>query len=782
VTTLDSDGFDRYALFRRVVHLEQVPTRVPARVVADSRYVLWINGVEASRGPVRSNPRRLRYDVVDLAPLLHAGKNALAVLVRFYGHAVAWWMPAPPTFTLGAGSLAFEARVDDEWIVTDVHWRALAGGAWTPMQTLGIGGSLPEVHDARRLPADWRAVTFDDSSWPHALALAAVHTGATGRHEPPSPPYGALRLRPVPPLDGERRVAALVDARRVDGPRAQLDPVEQVDADERSAEPGDVELLSFAFGEVVAGIARFSIDAPAGTTFDVSFAEAFDDDGRLARLGQHTGFRYIARGRDDTFEAFDPIGARVARIAVRRPHDQPSASAAVKELSVHERLRPRPAGPWFECSDPLLNRIYEIGLRTVDLCAHDAYVDCPTREQRAWTGDAVVHQMVDLATNPDWSLARWHPELAASPRADGMLPMAAACDFEWSDQTIIPDWALHWVRMVHNLFRYTGDEALVGSLLPAAEGALRWFTPCLSDDGLIHDVPGWVLIDWSSVYVAGVSSALNALWARALRDYAEVAEWLGDRGRATWAMRHWSRVRDSFDRFWDDRRGAYVDHVVDGVPQRTVSQHGGATAICAGLVPEARIERVLASILDRDRLLRHSWVMDQVVPGRDDSAGFALLATGYPPPTWDVEQQVIEAQPFFRYVVHDAVAEGGRCELVGGMCRDWSIFIDRGETTWPETWTGGTHCHGWSSTPTRDLVVHTLGITPAEPGFARVRVAPRLGDLDWIAGAAPSPSGLVTVRADRDHVEIDSPVPAVLDLGKEPPRTFAPGQHRVARS
>ena len=54
----------------------------------------------------------------------------------------------------------------------------------------------------------------------------------------------------------------------------------------------------------------------------------------------------------------------------------------------------------------------------------DSYTDCPTREQRAWTGDSVVHQMVDLTTNADWRLARWHPTLTASPRSDGMLPMA----------------------------------------------------------------------------------------------------------------------------------------------------------------------------------------------------------------------------------------------------------------------------------------------------------------------------------------------------------------------
>ena len=52
-------------------------------------------------------------------------------------------------------------------------------------------------------------------------------------------------------------------------------------------------------------------------------------------------------------------------------------------------------------------------VRSVDLTTQDAYLDCPTREQRAWTGDSVVHQSVDLVANPDWSLARWHPQLAS---------------------------------------------------------------------------------------------------------------------------------------------------------------------------------------------------------------------------------------------------------------------------------------------------------------------------------------------------------------------------------
>src|SRR5262245_27934660 len=118
-------------------------------------------------------------------------------------------------------------------------------------------------------------------------------------------------------------------------------------------------------------------------------------------MQQRSGFRYIARGADDRFETFDPIGLRYLALSLRGRGD-----VSLRQAQVHERLAPREPGPYFECSDPLLNQIWEVGRRTVDLCSHDAYLDCPSREQRAWTGDAVVHQMVDLVTNPDWSLAR----------------------------------------------------------------------------------------------------------------------------------------------------------------------------------------------------------------------------------------------------------------------------------------------------------------------------------------------------------------------------------------
>ena len=767
-----ADPTDTVALLRRQVDLGAIPRTAPCRIWADGRYILTVNGTEVGRGPVRSDPRRARYDVCDLAPFLHAGENVIAITARHFGRPTSWWVPAPTTYTLGAGSVVFEAVFGDEWLVSDSSWSAHAGDAWTAVPIPGDVACLPlESFDARRFPVGWDRPGFEETGWTSATEILPFHTGARGDPHPPSDPFGVIG----PPvrhafLDGVTHEAVLTGSGLIPASVAVADPVAQVFADERHrlnagiADSGEASVArsTFDLGRIAAGTVEMVVtEAAEGTVIDVAAAEHVDANGNLVGLGQHAGFRYVcAGGGTERFVSLDNIGTRYLHAVVRTPEGTPAPAIS---LAIHDRHRPRPTGASFECSDPLLNEIHAVGLRTVDLCATDAYVDCPTREQRAWTGDSVVHQMVDLVANPDWSLACWHPEMAAVARPDGMLVMAAACDFAVEDRMFVPDWSLHWVRSVYNLYRYTGDQELVGRLLPVAERTLRWFEAYLDHDGLLSDVTGWVLIDWASVYSSGTSSTLNALWARALEDLAEMADWLGNGFTAEWARGRRDTVAAAFEIFWDENRGVYVDHVVAGERRPTAAQHPGAAALAAGLVPADRIDRVVASITDRSRLLRHSWVMDPVTV-EGGSTGFIYLTTGYPEPEWDVDLQMVAAEPFFRYVVHDGLARAGRADLVAGACRDWQVFLDAGETTWPECWTGGTRCHGWSSTPTRDLIVHTLGITPAEPGYASVRVVPALGDLEWARATVPTPHGPITVEAHADGtLTIDSPVPVVRD-------------------
>jgi hypothetical protein len=787
---------EAHGLFRKTVHLDHIPARAPARITADSRYALFVSGKEVFRGPIRSQPRRLHYDFFDLAPFLQSGANVLAVYVKYYGTPKSYWQPAVPNMMLGkTGVLVFEADLGDAgWLISDATWKARKSDAWDVDWSSSldnhVGGGVPvEVFDARGFPHGWQAAEFDDGDWGAAQVVPAIHIGGFARTQPPTDPYGPLYPRPIAQLGGEIKTPATVQIETLDG---QVDtaigsPVKRVEAAIKlpgvgpaqnaqlplscDVATGDTVQLILDMGRVVSGLVTFDLDAPAGTVLDLAYVEA-PITGPAGFLGSHAGTRYVARGDHDSFQVFDSNGFRYAYILI---HGEPG-SVTLTHFAVREHVYPWQEGASFSCSDEELNRIFMAGIRTVQLNSHDAFIDCPTREQRAWVGDAVVHQMVHLATNRDWRLAWHYLTLANSPRSDGMLPMSVVGDIEASGRLTIPDWALHWVHGVYNCYRFSGDRDTVKACMPTIERILRWYAPYQTSGGLLKDVVEWDLVDWSSVLVEDTSSILTSLWARGLREFAEMADWLEERSSQRWAEVLYEKIKAGFDVFWDEARGSYVDHIVDGDQRPEMSQLAGALSIVSGLAPEERWSRIVDTITDRARLVVRSWTGGE---GEYSQQKMQKQFQGVYETDWDAEREIVLAEPFMSYTVHDAVALAGRADLLADLYRRWSEFLVDGYDTLGECWGWGTHVHGWSCTPTRDMIFYTLGVTPAEPGYAKARIAPRLGELAWARGSVPTPHGLLTVEVTRAAVTFDSPVPVVLDLEGQPSRALPAGRHEL---
>lgn len=726
IWAVDAPRWERHVVaLQRQFDLATVPATVPARWCAVSRVTLYVNGVEIGRGPVRSNPRTQPADDHDIAPYLHAGANTVAALVTCYGGPTAWYLP-PPQFAshVSQGAFLFEARLgDDEWLVSDTDWRAERLANWGATTGAGVSGRGRESVDANALPGDWltRAVDF-----PAAIVQDSHAMGEPGLRKPPTYPIGPFGGRPI------------------------AWPV-----------PNNVALRDlgnggWVAGRVTPGTIVVDADGPAGAQIVVTTAEFLDDAGQPLPNEHDASVAFTLDGTRRTLESFDYYGG--TGVVVEAPAD-----VTVHAVTIRERLYPVAPGASFECSDELLNTVYAVGRRSVTINSFDAYTDCPTREQRAWTGDSVVHQMVDLTTNCDWRLARRHPHLTAAPRADGMLPMAVGGDIEATDFTIIPDWALHWVHSVWNLYQYCGDRDEIASLLGVVEGVVRWFVPFCDDDGLPTDVYGWVIIDWSAMYTDGVSSALCGLWGRALLEFAEMATWLGDKGRAKWAKDTHARLARGFERLWDKQRKRYVDHIGLLGDPATSSQHAQAAAIVGGLAPKRRYARLVEVITDRSNHVGATFSSKTEANAISDAViGGGYLRTGHPEQQWWDPNLVVTAQPFFRYVVHDALVAAGRGDLIVDQCRDWQAALDRCATSWTECWFGGTVSHGWSSTPTRDMVQRVLGVTPATPGFTEARIEPNLGDLAWARGVVPTPHGLLAISLDASTATIDSPIPFIF--------------------
>jgi len=171
----------------------------PARVAADSRYVLHVNGSEVARGPARSNLRRLHHDRLDLAEHLRPGRNCLAIQARFFTGANSVRAPVPPAGGLGGGAVAFEMLAGSVHIATDVQWRALRARAWQELEIDGVRAIPGEACEARWLPVGWTRPGFDDAHWPRAVGLRADAMGASGDFRPPSHPLQRAAGVPDPP-------------------------------------------------------------------------------------------------------------------------------------------------------------------------------------------------------------------------------------------------------------------------------------------------------------------------------------------------------------------------------------------------------------------------------------------------------------------------------------------------------------------------------------------------------------------------------------------------------
>jgi hypothetical protein len=79
--------------------------------------------------------------------------------------------------------------------------------------------------------------------------------------------------------------------------------------------------------------------------------------------------------------------------------------------------------------------------------------------------------------------------------------------------------------------------------------------------------------------------------------------------------------------------------------------------------------------------------------------------------------------------------------------RSWHEMLTHGATTCMEAWGpdqkwNTSWCHPWSSSPVYLVAEYVMGLTPAEPGWKAVRVAPHIpATLDRIEMTIPTPRG-----------------------------------------
>jgi len=762
------DETNRFMQFRFCLDLHDPVGNAPVLVTADGLYQLLVNGVRVGHGPARAPSAQGLLDPYDLAPWLKPGRNVIAAIAHSYGRNTAWYeLPGwDPARAFGCGGFFLQgealAATGSTLLDSGARWRCRTAAAWrrdVPSNSLGFS----EWFDARKDGDAWLDADYDDSSWDFAEALRVSGRNYTGDVVP----YQFLSLRDIPAQQRGPRILARPIAWFETPPSEEtadlaarmhgeaLLPLDRCSVDattERIATVGERSVsVVYDFGEVVTGHIGFDLEGPAGASVDFYPGEKLLPDGRvlicdgIPGLDQPIAHRYVLRAGAQSWERFEWNGLRYLQATYRNC----SEPLEVRGVFVNQTHYPVEERGQLECSDPVLNRIWAAGARTLKLCMHDAFVDGPSREQRQWM-DAYLDVRINYVAFGDTQLAaRMIRQLAASQRPEGLTTMAAPGDFALACFTNIPDFCLYWILAIGDYLRFADDPSLADDIYPNVARALQWFERYLNEDNLLTDVPLWVFVEWAETDKKGQVTALNAQYVAALRAAARLAQAVSHERAAEKYLLLAERVAAAINSLlWDEARGVYADARRHACLSRRISQQSNAAAIAWEIAPRERWSRMFATILDEKRLvLTHGLGREgQVTP-------------------FDEESQVVMAQPFYSHFLHRALRMDGRVgTLIDNIRRRWSALLADGESTFRETWQLEpitSKCHAWSATPTFDLSTDLLGVSPIADGFRRLRIAPQTADLQWARGRYPTPHGEVGVewRNDAGGLHLNIVVP-----------------------
>ena len=150
----------------------------------------------------------------------------------------------------------------------------------------------------------------------------------------------------------------------------------------------------------------------------------------------------------------------------------------------------------FDCDDPFYAKLLDIGFRTLRLCSHETYEDCPYYEQLSYGGDNyVIAQAAALLTGDSRLTAHTLREHYWSRNSEGLTMSRYPCRMP----QVIPAWSQFWLLTVRSYYQSTGDLGLVKEVLDGVESVLRWFESRREEngEGVVGKLTYWCVLDWS---------------------------------------------------------------------------------------------------------------------------------------------------------------------------------------------------------------------------------------------------------------------------------------------
>lgn len=396
---------------------------------------------------------------------------------------------------------------------------------------------------------------------------------------------------------------------------------------------------------------------------------------------------------------------------VRLDSLESEATADLRRVEAVALYRDLPYLGSFECSDPLLNRIWETGAYTVHLCMQDHVWDGIKRDRLVWIGDM-------------------HPETLVIATVFGDVDVVAASLDYVRDRTPPTEWmngissySLWWILCHHDWYRFHGRRAYLAEQRSYLTALTRRLTSLVDEQGREH-LGALRFIEWpTSRDPTAIDAGLQALMVLALEAAAFLCGALGEEAAARDAEQAAMRAR----RYQRDP---------------TPSKQANALRVLAGQAdPRTTNAECLARDPSRGISTFYGLYVLQARAAAGDHVGCLDLLRDY----WGGMLRM-GATTFWEGFETDWMEGSTPIDVLPEPGKR-DIHADFGDYCY----VGLRHslCHGWAAGPTAWLTEQVLGLRPLAPGSTEMRLQPNLAGLEWARGALPTPHGLVKVEHER---------------------------------
>ncbi|MGQ9455057.1 MAG: family 78 glycoside hydrolase catalytic domain [Armatimonadota bacterium] len=721
-----------YVYFRRSFRLPAKPQAASMCVAASSKYKLFVNGRYVGRGPARSPEGICYYDNHDLVRFLNDGENTIGFLVYYSVDHASAGLSGMPGLNCKA---IFELGDQTVEIITDETWQARRAAEWTdPGERMGKSLALREVYDARLRLYKWSQAGFCEDGWQDAVVVdmscELVPRPIPALREQMMLPEKVVGVFNAPPRRDDASPAEMASpigtAQLTELVRGSVSGSEALlrkrgSMTVRTPRTGEGVVVVLDFGREVFGDLEIGVDRSSRGYIDIAYSEVLED-GHVQP--DRSGARYVDRvilGKGPfVWQSFEPRAFRYVRLEFRRL----GRGAVIDYVRVNELSYPVNICGNFECSDPLLNRIWRSAVHTAQLSMQDSFVTFPSVDcSLNWADVRVVARSAYYAFGDTSLFAKELKDVAYSQVSNGTLPAVATCDSESPPADLM----LFWVMCVLDYYAYSGDLVLVRELYACVLRLMKWFEKHLGRDGLLTGVPGRLAVAGVGTYdkPIGESTALNCLYYHALRVAGALAEVAGRQAESGHYLEVADRVKCAINRYlYVPERALYADGRVNSL---LIEEYGFTT-------------NVFAALFDIADHYRKSAILRQVV-------------NGFLPFPESSNVAVFLLQALYARDMHDVALDYVR--------KTWGNMIERGATTFWELFDGsGSRCRACFSSPAGSLIAEYVGIKPTLRAH-RFTIACHPADLKWARGWVATPGGRLFAewRASKTKLTLRVEVP-----------------------